>query len=93
MKISILRFLLIKIELELRDAGMDGVADEGIIITALHMGLGRLIFKFYKFYLIVNLVDVVMADEAELPTTLHPCENFSELNFSEVLISFVVING
>jgi hypothetical protein len=67
MKILILRFLLIKIELELRDAGMDGVADEGIIITALYMGLGRLIFKFYKFYLIVNLVDVVMADEAELP--------------------------
>jgi hypothetical protein len=67
MKILILRFLLIKIELELRDTGMDGVADEGIIITALYMGLGRLIFKFYKFYLIVNLVDVVMADEAELP--------------------------
>jgi hypothetical protein len=40
MKILILRFLLIKIELELRDAGMDGVADEGIIITALYMGLG-----------------------------------------------------
>jgi hypothetical protein len=67
MKILILRFLLIKIELELWDTGMDGVADEGIIITALYMGLGRLIFKFYKFYLIVNLVDVVMADEAELP--------------------------
>lgn len=48
MKILILRFLLIKIELELRDAGMDGVADEGIIITALYMGLGRLIFKFYN---------------------------------------------
>jgi len=36
------------------------------------------------YHLIVYLVDVVMADEADVTTTLHPCENFSkfQLNFS-----------